>query len=134
MAQVRPSPPPLVLVVEDDADVRDTLRELFEDEGYRVATAEDGRVALELLERIDRPGVILLDLNLPEMSGTAFLDAARRKFPGLARVPVVVLTGYAQLALAVRDVTRTLMKPADLGTLLAVVRQVCRVTPSHRHA
>lgn len=116
----------MVLVVEDDADVRETMQDLFESEGYRVTTAEDGLAALDVLDRIERPGVILLDLMMPRMSGGDFLDAARKKFPDLSRVPVVVITGYAQLRYSVPNAARTLSKPVDLGSLLAIVRKVCR--------
>ncbi len=117
---------PLVLIVEDDVDVREMMRELFEDEGYRVAVAIDGRDALDIIDRIGRPNVILLDLNMPRMSGGDFLEAARRKRPDLARVPVVVITGYAQMMFSVSPVERMLTKPVDLHALLGIVRQYCR--------
>ncbi|MBM4357740.1 MAG: response regulator [Deltaproteobacteria bacterium] len=128
---------PLVMVVEDDEDVRETMRAIFEAEGDRVATATDGQDALELLERIEPPGVILLDLMMPRLSGGDFLETARRRHPALLRVPVVVVTGHAQSRFAMPAVTRTVAKPLDLGALLAIVKQVCRRPPArapHRHA
>ncbi len=135
MQQLSPNVPdsqPLVLIVEDDDDVRDMMRELFEDEGYRVATAGDGRDALDLIERIGKPNVILLDLMMPRMSGGDFLEAARRKRPDLARVPVVVITGYAQMMFSVSPVERMLTKPVDLHALLDIVRQYCKPVAAPR--
>jgi len=116
----------LVLVVEDDDDLRATMQEIFEAEGYRVITAGDGRTALDLIDQWERPGVILLDLMMPRMSGGDFLEAARRKHPELARVPVVVVTGHAQKRFALPHISRTMQKPVDLNALLNIVRQVCR--------
>lgn len=122
----KPAPrAPLVLIVDDEPDVRDMMRDLFEGEGYLVETAEDGQDALDKLETIGRPSVILLDLMMPRMSGNAFLEAARKKRPEMARVPVVVITGYAQMMMAAQSVTRILQKPVDLSALLAIVRGYC---------
>jgi PAS domain S-box-containing protein len=79
-----------VLVVEDDAAVRDALRRAFEKDERRVTEAENGRVALEKLEEAI-PDLVLLDLIMPEMDGFEFLEAMRAR-PELAGVPVVVLT------------------------------------------
>ncbi|MGH7645988.1 MAG: response regulator, partial [Gemmatimonadales bacterium] len=79
-----------VLIVDDDPVVRDLLRRLLEGEGYRVVEADNGRAALERLREV-LPGVILLDLMMPEMDGFELLDAMRREAGG-ASIPVVVLT------------------------------------------
>ncbi len=66
-----------VLVVDDDAGIRQLLRRILEEEGYMVVEAENGRVALERLgERV--PGAILLDLMMPEMDGFEFLERTAR--------------------------------------------------------
>jgi PAS domain S-box-containing protein len=79
-----------VLVVEDDAGTREMLRRLLEKEGWTVTEAENGRVALERIGEA-RPGLILLDLMMPEMDGFEFLDELRRSGapPG---IPTVVIT------------------------------------------
>jgi CheY-like chemotaxis protein len=123
-----PKAPSLILIVEDDEDIRAMMKELFEGEGYRVVTAVDGRDALDVIERIGKPSVILLDLMMPRMSGGDFLETARRRRPDLARVPVVVITGYAQMMFSVSPVERMLTKPVDLNALLDIVRQYCRPT------
>jgi PAS domain S-box-containing protein len=80
-----------VLLVEDDAGVRRVLRRAMEKDGWTVVEADNGRTALaRAAERL--PGLVLLDLMMPEMDGFEFLDALRRR-PDGAGIPVVVLTG-----------------------------------------
>jgi PAS domain S-box-containing protein len=79
-----------VLVVDDDADARQRLRQVLERNGWRVAEAADGGEALASVA-VAVPHVILLDLNLPGMDGFDFLHALRAQ-PGCESVPVVVLT------------------------------------------
>ncbi len=79
-----------VLIVDDDPAARELLRRLLAAEGFRVIEAENGRVALDRL-REGVPGLILLDLMMPEMDGFDFIEALRRE-PGGASIPVVVLT------------------------------------------
>ena len=76
MRGVAAKPESVVLVVEDEAESRDTLRELLELEGYKVETASDGKAALEVLETID-PCVVLLDLFMPVMDGWQVIDRLR---------------------------------------------------------
>jgi PAS domain S-box-containing protein len=79
-----------VLVVEDDPATRGVLRHTLEKEGWQVVEAANGRIALDrVAERA--PGLVLLDLVMPEMDGFEFLDALRLR-PGTPRIPVVVLT------------------------------------------
>ena len=81
---------PEILIVEDDPSTRDVLRRAAEKHGWTVAVAENGRIGLErVAARL--PGVILLDLMMPEMDGFAFLEALRRR-PEAQRVPVIVVT------------------------------------------
>ena len=79
-----------VLVVEDDPSARQVLRHTLVVEGWRVTEAENGRVALDCVER-DPPDLILLDLMMPEMDGFQFLAELRRD-PGRRELPVIVLT------------------------------------------
>jgi CheY-like chemotaxis protein len=62
-----------VLVVDDDADIRATLRMALEDEQYTVAEAANGRIALEMLRSSSKPHVVLLDALMPEMNGEELL-------------------------------------------------------------
>jgi CheY-like chemotaxis protein len=79
-----------ILIVEDDPSTRDLLRSILAKDGWSVQTAENGRVALESVRRT-RPGLVLLDLMMPEMDGFAFLEEFR-KLPMVGEIPVVVLT------------------------------------------
>jgi DNA-binding response OmpR family regulator len=79
-----------VLLVDDDHDLRLRLRGLLEKEGLEVDEASDGRAALTRLDD-EWPGLILLDLLMPEMDGFAFLGELQRRGKGHS-VPIVVLT------------------------------------------
>ena len=79
-----------VLIVEDDAPLRELLRRMLEREGYAVVEAEHGRAALDRL-REGAPGVILLDLMMPVMDGFEFLAELRRE-DAWRGIPVIVLT------------------------------------------
>jgi signal transduction histidine kinase/CheY-like chemotaxis protein len=87
-----PHPPCPVLLVEDDAATREVTRGILEKEGWKVIEAENGRVALECMER-ERPSVILLDLLMPEMDGFEF-TALVRAHPEWRSIPIVVLTAH----------------------------------------
>ena len=87
-----PHPPCPVLVVEDDPATRELTRAILEKEGWTVSEAENGRMALECMER-DRPSLILLDLMMPEMDGFEFATEVRRR-PEWRSIPIVVLTAH----------------------------------------
>ena len=79
-----------VLVVDDDAEARDRLKVMLEREGWSVKTAENGRVALDVLESA-APSLIMLDLMMPEMDGFTFLNELR-SIEQRRGIPVIVLT------------------------------------------
>jgi signal transduction histidine kinase/CheY-like chemotaxis protein len=79
-----------VLIVDDDAVLRQLLRRILEPEGYKVVEAENGRVALDRLRGVS-PSVILLDLMMPEMDGFEFVTEFRRHEAWRA-IPIVVIT------------------------------------------
>ena len=117
-----------ILVVEDDADIRKTVADLLKEEGYRVATASNGRDALHLLqeERL-RPHLILLDMMMPVMDGWAF-RGEQLDDPELASIPVIVFSGYG----SPRDTAQRLgaadilKKPLRLDEFLSTVGRTCR--------
>src|SRR5690242_7123757 len=87
-----------LLVVEDDADVREALIEVLADHGYFALAAANGREALEILRAEGpRPSVILLDIMMPVMDGQQF-RAAQLEDPELAAIPVIVLSAHAKVA------------------------------------
>ena len=87
-----PNPPCPVLLVDDDAAARALMRDILEKEGWKVSEAENGRVALECMER-ERPSLILLDLMMPEMDGFEFAARVRRH-PEWRSIPIVVVTAH----------------------------------------
>jgi two-component system response regulator CpxR len=80
-----------LLVVDDDIDMREALRDVLVEEGYRVVLAANGKVALGLLPTLQRPCGIILDITMPVMSGIE-LYRAMKAVPDLADIPVVFLT------------------------------------------
>jgi CheY-like chemotaxis protein len=116
-----------ILVVDDDADLRQTLQLLLDDSGYRVTAAATGRAALDQLMAGVRPDVILLDLMMPEMNGWQFLEHARADAI-LASIPVVIMTARKaadSLPIPTREVLR---KPFDCAQLLTTIAR-CAARP-----
>jgi signal transduction histidine kinase/DNA-binding response OmpR family regulator len=81
---------PTVLVVEDDPSAREMFQRTLVGNGWKVVEAENGRVGLQRMQE-SRPGVILLDLMMPEMDGFTFIEEIRRR-PEYRHIPVVVVT------------------------------------------
>jgi len=106
-----------ILLVEDDRDSREALAFILEEAGHTVASAGNGREALELLDEDEPPDLILLDLMMPVMNGWEFLGERKRR-PRLASIPVMVLTAAA-LDDKLRDFDVTYVrKPVDGGQLV----------------
>jgi CheY-like chemotaxis protein len=112
-----------VLIVDDEADIRDTLKELFEDEGYEVSTAANGAEALRFLTGPTLPCVVVLDLIMPVLTGNEVL-AKMQLDPRLAKVPVIVSTSDPSRA---PSGVLIMKKPIDLDRLLGAIRQHCGV-------
>jgi CheY-like chemotaxis protein len=115
-----------VMVIEDDFAIRESLRELLEDQGYRVMWAANGKEALARLRAGHAPKLILLDLMMPVMDGTEFLRAQRLD-PELAPIPVVVISADHGLEQKIRGLPADgyLAKPFELETLLDTVHRYC---------
>ena len=105
-----------VLVVDDDADLRDSLADLLRDEGYAVTLASNGREALDLLPGLQRPCGIVLDIDMPVMNGRQFYQAMRA-VPAWADIPIVVLS--CEPSQAPNGLPR--MKKTNLATVLTMV-------------
>jgi CheY-like chemotaxis protein len=115
----------LILVVDDDEDTRDAIRQALEAEGYEVAVAANGQQALELLRSGSIPALIMLDLMMPVMSGEEFAEKQRRD-PTLARIPVVILTaggGRNEDKAASIQAVGYVRKPFTLEGLIAIARR-----------
>jgi CheY-like chemotaxis protein len=113
-----------VLIVEDDAGLREMMAQLLTLEGFRAETVANGRDALEYLQRGDRPEIILLDLMMPIMDGWEF-RRRQRADPAVADVPVVVLSALDATRATDLDETAFLKKPLDFERLLQLVRRYC---------
>jgi len=113
-----------VLVVDDDADIRDCMADVLESAGYDVRTAANGKEGLEALCGGYRPCVVLLDLMMPVMTGQEFLAAVRRS--ELSRLPVVVVTAAGQSVVA-PGADELMRKPFDIDLLLDTVERHCAV-------
>ena len=113
-----------VLIVEDDAELREMMAQLVALEGHEACTVSNGREALEYLRRAERPELILLDLMMPVMDGWEF-RREQRKDPAIADVPVVVLSALDPSRATDIGAIEFLKKPLDFDRLLELVRQYC---------
>jgi CheY-like chemotaxis protein len=111
-----------VLIIDDDASVRDSLRKVLEEAGYGVVTAEDGQEGADQL-RAGPFDLLVLDLNLPVLSGWDVLDLVKTELPSL---PLVILTGELHQCerggFAGTDVV--LEKPCDADLLLRTMEEL----------
>ena len=113
-----------ILVVEDDHDIRVSMRALLEDEGYKVVTVTNGLAALSALERsAELPSLILLDLMLPVMDGWHFADRIRLN-PRLANIPIVIMSAYEDPP-PPEGILGFIKKPVNTDVLLSVVSAHC---------
>jgi CheY-like chemotaxis protein len=122
-----------ILLVEDDLDVREALAETLREEGYAVECASDGVEALRYLHGGGRPGLILLDLMMPRMSGSEF-RLVQKGDPLLAHLPVVLLSADSRMrekAIAL-ETDGAVRKPIDMNELLGVIERFRGAAP-HPH-
>src|SRR5213594_2860454 len=110
-----------ILVVDDEENIRHTLRGVLADEGFEVLEAPDGRRALELLKHV-APRLAIVDVWMPEMDGIELVERMRNQAPG---VPIIVISGHGTIETAVRVIRLGafdfLEKPFPLDALLSVV-------------
>jgi CheY-like chemotaxis protein len=116
--------PRVVLLVEDDADLREVMEEALRMKGFEVATAANGVEALQYLREGPLPAVILLDLMMPVMDGETFRKL-QRDAPQWAEIPVCVLSADRDLARRAKEmgIDTFLSKPVNLDDVVAVVKK-----------
>lgn len=116
----------LVLVIEDDQDLRDIVSEVLGAHGYRTESAIDGQDALAKLGNSHKPCVILLDLMMPVMDGWTFRERQLAD-PALRDIPVIILTAHASSSQIDPELAPSgfLAKPVSLKSLLGMVDRVC---------
>ena len=118
---------PSVLVVDDDASIRETLHELLADAGYVVNEARDGLQALDHLRKAPEPVIVLLDLMMPRMDGAAVLGAVAGDSGRLRRHAYIMMTaGHQTLSLAFAHLlsdldVQVIYKPFDIDRLLDLI-------------
>jgi CheY-like chemotaxis protein len=113
----------LVLVVDDNPEIRSSLEDVLGEEGYTVVGVADGQEALDYLTTKEEPRVILLDLMMPVMDGWQF-RTEQMKNPKLANIPVIVISAMADAAEDI-GAERVLSKPLRPEVLLSAVRDYC---------
>ena len=106
-----------ILVVDDESEIVDQIKEYFEDEGYKVFTAETGQEGIQIAAR-ELPNLLVLDMKLPDMSGILVLKSIKHIHP---KIKVITITGYIDQAMfdQAEELGRDtfLQKPFDLETL-----------------
>jgi CheY-like chemotaxis protein len=118
-------------VVDDDDDHRTTLGIALREAGHQVDEAEDGRGAIDYLLSNPEPGIILLDLIMPGMSGWDVLSVLR-SYVRLRRIPVIVVTGNQGLVQVPGvDVVARLQKPYRFHELQALMRRHLPESDAH---
>ena len=115
---------PRALIVEDDSRTREALRAIIESEGFEVDTADDGEVAIQQLSS-GSYAIVILDVVLPKVSGTAVMEHIRVTQPELLK-KVIVVTGLevSEIRQLFPTVSNALGKPVMPGRLRATVRAV----------
>ena len=111
-----------MLIVEDDPELRESMIDILEDEGYAVSSANDGMQALALLATGPMPDMILLDLMMPKMNGAQF-RREQLKNPNLASIPVALLTAHvmAEHDLEMMRADAFISKPFEIPVLLGAI-------------
>jgi len=113
----------LILVVDDDVGIRDSLVECLVSEGHRVSAVANGHEGIARLRAGERPDLVVLDLVMPVMNGAQFL-AELRADPGLPRVPVLLMTAASPNGgRGLPEATGYLSKPFELDDLLDAVER-----------
>jgi DNA-binding NtrC family response regulator len=111
-----------ILVIDDEAPIRETLKEILEYENYTVTTADDGNKGLQLIQKNDYD-VVLCDVKMPGIDGMELLDRAQALRPDL---PFIMISGHGNVEMAI-DATKKgaydfITKPPDLNRLLISIR------------
>ncbi len=126
----------LVVVIEDDQSIRETLQHIIEFEGYKVRIASNGEEALALLDVLRTPCLILTDLTMPVMDGYKFIELASVTHT-IATIPIVVVSaapneGQIKVISESGKIKGLVKKPVDLAYLMKIVLEYCGPPPSKR--
>jgi CheY-like chemotaxis protein len=114
---------PRILVIDDDEGVREAMVSILEVMGYSVASAINGKDALDYLHNAATPDLIISDLAMPIMDGRQF-RREQVKEPRLAKIPVIVVSALSDQTDI--DANEIFIKPVEVDILLAAVNRYCR--------
>ena len=110
-----------VIIIEDDEEILESLKEILQSEGYEVDAATDGEEGIKKC-RAKPFDIALLDIKLPGMDGTKVLEILHKEFPNMIKI---MITGYPSLENAVASLKKGadayLMKPVNPSNLLKVI-------------
>jgi CheY-like chemotaxis protein len=113
-----------ILVVDDNADFRELLKDMLVSRGFNIKQAADGEEALELLEK-ESADMSIVDLDMPRMNGLEFSQKVKEKMPTF---PIVMVTAYASFyspaEILASGVDAFLQKPINIDKLIKVIEQL----------
>ena len=117
-----------ILIIEDDADIRDVLKLQLEDAGHQVIEAKDGQEGIDLMKKgsnLLQVGLIITDIRMPKVNGVEAVEYIKANAPS---IPIMVVTGYPDTELAInllqKGVKDYLVKPVEKDTLLDKVKTI----------
>lgn len=118
------SSPRRLLVLEDEKEISDCLKEFLESENLSVQTAGNGKEALDILKYSPLPDLILLDMKMPEMNGWQFASEFHRLYG--KSIPILVMSAAAQVELRAKEVgaSEFIGKPFDLNDLIQKIHSI----------
>ena len=121
-----------ILIIDDEASIREVLTDILEDEGYEILTANDGIEGLHMM-KTESVDLVFLDIWLPHMGGVDVLKKIREDFPV---VSVIMISGHANVDLAVKAIKigayDFLEKPLDLTRVLTLTRNALELEKLRR--
>src|SRR5690242_5075696 len=124
------TPPRRILLVEDDGELQDAIRDALSARGMDVTTVDDGREGLERMKQL-RPDVVVLDLMMPVMDGWQFRVEQKRD-PELARTPVIAISASQSPTAAAVDADAYLQKPCSADALVHAIDDVLEARKRRR--
>lgn len=123
MTTLPEAPRQIVMLVDDDEDIRELMSETLMAKGFVVLQAGNGLEAMEVLKETERlPSVVLLDMAMPTMDGPTFLRA-RAEDPILKDIPVLAISGSPPPKAATEEIEGFLRKPVEVTQLLQAIGQ-----------
>ena len=122
-----------IIIVDDDENIRKTMKTILEDEGYTVDLATNGNEAIEMTST-NSYNVALLDIRLPDMEGIELLKLMKDSVP---RTRKIMVTGYPSMQNAISALNKRadayLVKPVDIEKLLSLVKEQLRLQEEEQH-